>query len=171
MTNLNIFIPYNLDYTIINCKYIYIYSKNTDICFILNINKSNLLINNNTIILLKIHNKSNLFNLELTNFLFSLDNFFFLKIKFTGKGFKWKKKQNNLFLFFNRAHKCFFINKNSIFLKLSKNKLILLKNNCTSLKNDSMLLSSIRGSNIFTKRGIRCSRQLIYKKRGKAGAK
>lgn len=176
MNNVFFFIPYNINYLLIenkkkSNKFIYLY--NDDYYFCIKVNNS-IFINKdaNTIKLSddSFNNKNKLFNNELSKFLFSWDNLFFNKIKFTGKGFKFKKKINNLFLYFNRAHKCFFIGNNIILKRLSKNKVILLKNNYNHLINDSILIRNIRYNNIFTKRGLRFSRQIIYKKKGKTAA-
>nr|YP_740818.1 Ymf60 [Tetrahymena pigmentosa]ABI51727.1 Ymf60 [Tetrahymena pigmentosa] len=176
MNNVFFFIPYNINYLLIenkkkSNKFIYLY--NDDYYFCIKVNNS-IFINKdtNTIKLSddSFNNKNKLFNNELNKFLFSWDNLFFNKIKFTGKGFKFKKKINNLFLYFNRAHKCFFIGNNIILKRLSKNKVILLKNNYNHLINDSILIRNIRYNNIFTKRGLRFSRQIIYKKKGKTAA-
>lgn len=176
MRNVFFFIPYNINYILLenknkNNKFIYLY--NNDYYFCINI-ANEIFINNdtNTVQLSNItfNNKNKLFNNEINKFLFSWDNLFFNKIKFTGKGFKFKKKINNLFLYFNRAHKCFFIGNNLILKRLSKNKIILLKNNYNHLINDSILIRNIRANNIFTKRGLRFSRQIIYKKKGKTAA-
>ena len=172
MKELLIFIPFNLNYTIINkntINNIYIY--NDTYYFSITFNQNKLFINKNTntikILDFKFNNLNRLINYEMKNFLFSWDNIYFNKIKFTGKGFKFKKKENNLFLFFNRAHKCFFIGTNIILIRLSKNKVILLKNNIKHLIYDSNLIRNVRSNNIFTKRGLRFSRQIVLKKKGK----
>nr|YP_740729.1 Ymf60 [Tetrahymena malaccensis]ABI51638.1 Ymf60 [Tetrahymena malaccensis] len=173
-----LFIPYNINYIYIEekknlNKFLYLYNDNY--FFSININyKQNIKINQdtNTVIIenRNFNNKLNLFNHEFDKFLYSWDNFFFNKIKFTGKGFKWKKKETNLFLFFNRAHKCFFIGNNIILKRLSKSKIIILKNNYKHLIHDSILIRVIRSNNIFTKRGLRFSRQIILKKKGKTAS-
>lgn len=175
MRELNIFIPYNINYIVItkdNKLYIYFY--NNIYFFSLYLKNNNLNINKSTnVIKVNDINKNKLNNLsvtELKRFLFSWESMFFNKIKFSGKGFKFKKKECNLFLFFNRAHKCFFIGTNIILIRLSKNKVIVLKNNLNNIRHDSKLITSIRSNNIFTKRGLRLSRQIIYKKKGKTAA-
>ena len=60
---------------------------------------------------------------------------------------------------------------NNIILKrLSKNKVLILKNNYSHIIHDSILIRNIRSNNIFTKRGLRFSRQPIYKKKGKTAS-
>lgn len=172
-----LFIPYNINYLYIEKnnmnKFLYLY--NNDYFFSITFSKNQAIIINedsNTITIdnRDFNNKLNLSNHEFDKFLYSWDNFFFNKIKFTGKGFKWKKKNTNLFLFFNRAHKCFFIGNNIILKRLSKSKIILLKNNYNHLIHDSILIKTIRSNNIFTKRGLRFSRQIVLKKKGKTAS-
>ncbi len=174
MRDINIFIPYNINYVITenkknNFKFFYLY--NEDYYFSMSFSKEQIFLNKDTNVIYikntKYNNYINLFNYEINKFLFSWDSLFFNKIKFTGKGFKFKKKSGNLFLFFNRAHKCFFIGNNIILKRLSKSKVILLKANRGHLISDSKLIRDIRQNNIFTKRGLRFSRQIILKKRGK----
>lgn len=177
MRDVFFFIPYNINYMLIESKkqqgnFIYLY--NDDYYFCINSNNESVFINkdSNTIRVsdISFNNKNKLFNSELNKFLFSWDNLFFNKIRFTGKGFKFKKKISNLFLYFNRAHKCFFIGNNIILKRLSKNKVLILKNNYSHIIHDSILIRSIRSNNIFTKRGLRFSRQPIYKKKGKTAS-
>nr|QBI37884.1 Ymf60 [Tetrahymena rostrata]QGS65261.1 Ymf60 [Tetrahymena rostrata] len=177
MKDVNFFVPYNINYLILKnkenmCNFIYLY--NEDYYFSINAYNNIVFVNkdSNTIKIQNIVNNANtnVFNQEINKFLFSWDSIFFNKIKFTGKGFKLKKKSENLFLFFNRAHKCFFIGNNIILKRLSKNKVLLLKNNYKHLTKDSVLVRKIRANNIFTKRGLRFARQTIFKKKGKTAA-
>ena len=55
-------------------------------------------------------------------------------------------------------------------LRLSKNKIILIKNNERDLVTDSKIITNIRNNNIFTKRGLRLTRQIILKKKGKTAS-
>lgn len=173
MKELVFFIPYNLNFILIENKftnYKRIYFYNDNFYFFTNQFNNKIFIDKNTNII-KIKCINNDFNksysTEINNFLISWDSFFFKKIKFVGKGFKFKKKINNLFLFFNRAHKCFFIGNNIILRRLSKNKVILLKNNYKHLIYDCLIIKKIRWLNIYTKRGLRTVRQIVFKKRGK----
>lgn len=172
MKELILFIPYNINYVYLkNNKINNLFFYNSDYYFSISLEKMDVFINKdtNTIKLIdyKFNLLDNLANHELKNFIFSWENMYFNKIKFTGKGFKFKKKENNLFLFFNRAHKCFFIGTNIILIRLSKNKVLLLKNNIKHIIYDSNLIRNVRANNIFTKRGLRFSRQIILKKKGK----
>ena len=172
MKELILFIPFNINFLVIKKnKLQLLYCFNENYYFSMFLTNKILFINRNTntikILDLKFNDINKLANNEIKNFLFSWDNLYYNKIRFSGKGFKFKKKETNLFLFFNRAHKCFFIGTNIILIRLSKNKIIILKNNITHVIYDSRIIRLIRSNNIFTKRGLRFSRQIILKKRGK----
>ena len=103
---------------------------------------------------------------EIKNFLNQMSLFLFTKIKFSGKGYKIKKSRTkSLGLLFNRAHITCMWWKNLIIKKLKKYKIYIkhTKNNTKIIK----LLMSIRPVNIFTKKGLRVSRQVVFKKKGK----
>lgn len=90
----------------------------------------------------------------------------FTKIKFTGKGYKIKKNTNkSMVLLFNRAHTTTIWWKNILIKKLKKYKLYIKYSN----KFDSLIrtIINVRAINIFTKKGLRKSRQIILKKKGK----
>jgi ribosomal protein L6P/L9E len=98
----------------------------------------------------------------------SIDFYFFKKIQFFGKGFKIKKlKKQILNMFFNKSH-ITFLKWNNIFLKkIKKTKIIIYSTNYYNIKLLSYKLIKCRFLNVFTKKGLRISRQLIYKKVGK----
>lgn len=152
-------------------KYIYLYIYNAMFYINIRLFNANIYTNNNTnIIKLKNNyniNKVNLFLIEFNNFLFSLNHVFFKKIKFTGKGFKIKKKNTNIIYYFNTAHINLVIVRNIIARRLSKSKYIFIKTNLYNLVKITNYIKSIRCNNIFTKRGLRISRQIIIKKKGK----
>lgn len=172
MRQINIFIPYTIEFFLIqNRENNILYLSNNHLYAAITIKHNNVLINESTNTIRLLNNNDNnlngLFNNDFNKFLFSWDHYFYNKVRFTGKGFKFKKKETNLFLFFNRAHKCFFIGNNIILIRISKNKVILFKNNINHIMYDSGLIRQVRANNIFTKRGLRFSRQIIFKKRGK----
>jgi len=90
----------------------------------------------------------------------------FSKIKFAGKGYKIKKNSNkSIILLFNRAHVTILWWNNIILNKLKKYKFYVNYNN---IDQDLILnILKIRPINIFTKKGLRKSRQILLKKRGK----
>jgi len=105
----------------------------------------------------------------LNNFLFSWNSFFYKKISFSGRGFKKKKKKNCIFLFFNKSHVSLYICNNAILKKLNRNKLLIFYKNWNIYQNNITNILRIRYVNIYTKRGLRLSRQIILKKKGKGG--
>ena len=71
-------------------------------------------------------------------------------------------------MFFNRSHKSIFSSKNTKIIKSSKYKFTLLSKNCTNLIQAQTLACSVRPINVYTKRGLRASRQLVFKRKGKS---
>lgn len=103
-------------------------------------------------------------------FIHYIDNwtlFFIKKLKFKGKGFKIIKNKQKLFLSFNHSHITLMIFFNVICVKINKLKYIFLYKNYLKLIKIVKTLYNIRPINIFTKKGIRLSRQKIFKKIGK----
>ena len=90
----------------------------------------------------------------------------FTKIKFTGKGYKIKKNnKKSIILLFNRAHITIMWWNNIIVKRLKKYKIYIKYTNKT--RKIVELLLNIRPINIFTKKGLRKSRQILFKKKGK----
>jgi len=95
----------------------------------------------------------------------------FLKIKFKGKGYYiYKNKRNTITPQFNYAHRLYLY---SYFISvkfLSKTSILLFG----FLKSDIMCvafnLKKMRSISIFTGRGVRFSRQIVYKKTGKVSS-
>ena len=104
--------------------------------------------------------------------LFSIMNRpFFKKLKFKGKGYYiFKNKRNTVTPQFGYAHRIYiysyflnvkFLSKTSIFIfGLSSNDIVFV----------SSKIKSTRPINIFTGRGVRFSREVIYKKQGKVSS-
>jgi hypothetical protein len=72
-----------------------------------------------------------------------------------------------LSLFFNKSHINFIIWNNIIVKKLKKTKIILCSSNYKYIDKSVENIINNRKLNIFTKKGLRLSRQLIFKKVGK----
>jgi len=88
------------------------------------------------------------------------------KIKFTGKGYKIKKNtKSSVIMLFNRAHMTVFWWNNIIVKKLKKYKLYIKYTHYNQTAIRTIL--NLRSINIFTKKGLRQSRQIVYKKKGK----
>lgn len=105
----------------------------------------------------------------LNNFIFSWETFFFKKVSFTGKGFKIKKKQKIVFFFFNKSHISLLICNSAIIKKINKQKILFFYKNYDLYEKILNKILKIRYANIYTKRGLRFSRQLILKRKGKGG--
>lgn len=153
-------------------KYILIFNKKKNIYIKYKLNNEIQMcyIKNLNCIIIKINyfNNLNVINILLNKQIKSLDYYFQQKIQFFGKGFKIKKlKKNILNLFFNKSH-LMFIKWNKIFIKkIKKTKIILQSTNYNSIRLNSFNLIKHKYLNTFTKKGLRLSRQLIYKKVGK----
>lgn len=115
-------------------------------------------------------NYNNNFNTKLlNNFLKTFENYFFIKIKFKGKGFKIKfnKKLKLIKFYFGRSHLTFFKLKKVKLKKITKYKFLLKSLNFEKLKTKSNKITCIKPVNVYTLRGIRLSRQFISKRKGK----
>ncbi len=145
--------------------YIYIYNKNY--CCLLKINfKNKITINFKNKITINFKNKIGEGLNLIKFFLLQFDKCDLVKIKFTGKGYKIKKNsQESLILLFNKSHPTIIWWKNIFIKKLKKYK-ILIKYNQINIKVKNTIIN-VRPINIFTKRGLRMSRQLLLKKKGK----
>ena len=143
--------------------YLYIYNNNY-YCF-LKISK-NIKIKLETNTLVGFYCKTQINTIKIENFLkqFNLCNF--SKIKFTGKGYKIKKNsKSSLILLFNRAHTTIIWWRNIFLKKLKKYKVYL--NYTNRDKNIVNTIINVRPINIFTKKGLRKTRQILLKKKGK----
>lgn len=106
---------------------------------------------------------------QVNKFLKTFEFYFFIKIKFKGKGFKIKfnKKLKIIKFFFGRSHITFFKLKRIKLKKITKYKFILKNLNFSKLKTNSMKITKIKPINVYTLRGIRLSKQIIKKRKGK----
>ncbi len=146
------------------CIYLYIYNKTYHCMIKINRNLKINLKDNKTIEIKKKDSEGIIktLNLFLKQFYF----YEFTKIKFTGKGYKIKKNTSkSMVLLFNRAHTTTLWWKNIFIKKLKKYKMYI-KYNYKQLKVINTILN-IRPINIFTKKGLRKSRQILFKKKGK----
>lgn len=129
--------------------------------------------NTNSIILEKnwLFNSNNKFTNFLLKFFKSWDYFFFAKIKFKGKGFRIRFFKKNKFVkfFFGRSHKTFMFYRKLVLKKISKYKFTIKSINYDQIKNASKLSINIKPMNMYTLRGLRDSKQIIYKRKGKKG--
>lgn len=126
------------------------------------------------ILSLSSYNFTNYFNMWLksvSKILCSLTSFFFYKIKFKGKGYYlYKNLRNTITPQFGYSHRIYFY---SFFLRttfLTKTKVFFFGFNKLDLLKVILNLKSKRTINIFTGRGVRFSRQIVYKKTGKVSS-
>ena len=156
-------------------KYIIIYNKLTNIYIKYKLNNNvNIFYFKNLKYLIIELNFFNYNNIKILDMLLnkqvkSIDFYFLKKIVFFGKGFKIKKyeQKSTLSLFFNRSHINFIKWNNIIIKKLKKTKIIICSTNFKYINESSNSIIRNRELNIFTKKGLRLSRQLIFKKVGK----
>lgn len=102
---------------------------------------------------------------------YSFSKIFFKKLKFKGKGYYiYKNLRNTIALQFGYSHLmylyCFFINVKF----LSKTSVLMFGINLKDISIKSFALFNIKRINIFTSKGIRFSRQIVYKKTGKVSS-
>jgi hypothetical protein len=114
---------------------------------------------------------NNFYNLYWSFFkllFYSFSLIFFKKIKFRGKGYYiYKNFRNTIAMQFGYSHRIrmFFYYVNIKFL--SKTAVLVFGVNYYSLINSALIFKNVKSINIFTGKGIRFSKQLIYKKTGK----
>jgi len=95
----------------------------------------------------------------------------FLKIKFKGKGYYiYKNYRNTLTPQFGYSHRLYLYGFLLHIKFLSKTTLIFFGLNPNHMSKSSKLIYNWRPINIFTNRGVRLSKQIIYKKSGKVSS-
>ena len=107
----------------------------------------------------------------IANVISSLHKPFFLKIKFKGKGYYvYKNFRNTIAPQFNYAHRVYVYSFLVSVKFLSKTKIFMFGLSQRDLFKIGYLLFFTRPINVFTGRGVRFARQIIYRKTGKIGA-
>lgn len=101
----------------------------------------------------------------------SFTKIFFVKLKFKGKGYYiYKNKRNTVALQFNYSH----IKRLYIYFTyvkfLSKTSILIYGIDPRELISASNLFIKVRPINIFTGKGVRFNRQIIYRKTGKVSS-
>lgn len=158
----------NLQFSLFKNKkftWIYLYNKNYLIFLKTNNNINVLKVVSSQLILIK--SKFICTNNEyFQKYVKQINNYYFTKIKFAGKGYKIKKNNvKNMLLLFNRAHITNIWWRNLIVKKLKKYKIYI---RYTGIDNKIIkTILSVRNINIFTKKGLRKSKQILFKKKGK----
>ena len=96
---------------------------------------------------------------------------FFLKIRFRGKGYyMYKNKRNTIAPQFGYAHRVYVYAHAHSVKFLSKTKILLFGLSKNEIFNTGYNLKQVKPINIFTGRGIRFARQIVYKKTGKVSS-
>lgn len=101
----------------------------------------------------------------------SFSKIFFKKLKFKGKGYYiYKNFRNTIALQFGYSH-MYYIYSFFVTVKfITKTTILMFGNNYNDVLNKGYSLFNIKKINIFTGKGIRFSRQVIYKKTGKVSS-
>jgi len=106
---------------------------------------------------------------QINKFFKTFEFYFFIKIKFKGKGFKIKfnKKLKIIKFYFGKSHITLFKLRKIKLKKITKYKFILKNLNFMKLKTNATKITKIKPINVYTLRGIRLSKQIIRKRKGK----
>ena len=118
-----------------------------------------------------INNYYKLFWNFLTQVLKSFYSPSFVKLKFKGKGYYiYKNKRNTITPQFGYAHRLYLYSYFASVKFLSKTSIIIFGFEWRDLIKISLGIKNMRPINIFTGRGVRFSKQIIYKKVGKVSS-
>ena len=92
----------------------------------------------------------------------------FLKIRFKNKGYYvYKNKRSTIAPQFNYSHRVYVYSFFLVVKFLTKTKIFVFGYNHLDIKKFATSFKHLRPMNIFTGRGVRFSRQIVYKKTGK----
>lgn len=95
----------------------------------------------------------------------------FIKLKFKGKGYYiYKNYRNTIAPQFGYSHRLYIYSYFTSVKFLGKTKVMVFGFNKGDILNSSLLIKEKRPINIFTGRGVRFSRQVVYKKQGKVSS-
>lgn len=160
----------NYNYSIIkrdNCLYLHIYNKLFYIMF-KNTGSGKIKLKSSNTLCVEIEDFWNRTNSgkAIRPYFIQFLKYKYYKIKFIGKGYKIKKKKKKtLFFFFNRSHSCILWWRNIHYKKLKKYKTYL--RSTIPIGHIVNRILNIRLINVFTRRGLRLTRNILYKKKGK----
>jgi ribosomal protein L6P/L9E len=174
----NIFLPVIFNFLCIktkNEKTVHVFVYNNVMFLKLKINTKRLFLNKETnnikLLFNSCGNDSIFMNNTINKFLKELYTYHFIKIKFKGKGYKIKilRKRKMIQFFFGVSHiKLTFLRK-IILKKLTKYKFFMKSKNIHLLKRISNKIINVRKINPYTLRGLRFSKMIIIKRKGKKG--
>ena len=175
-----LYLPFNWNFILfkkknINILNVYIY--NNDYFFILPFFKKFVSINYDyfsNVIIFNFFFNNNFYSIfwnYFKNLFFSFSKIFFKKLKFKGKGYYiYKNNRNTIALQFGYSHKLYLYSFFVTVKFLTKTTILMFGNNYQDILNNSYSLYRIKKINIFTGKGIRFSRQIIYRKTGKVSS-
>jgi len=107
----------------------------------------------------------------LLNIFYSFSKIFFLKLKFKGKGYYiYKNSRNTITSQFGHSHRIYLY---SVFISvkfLTKTTVFLFGSSKKDILTIGHSIKKTKPINIFTGRGVRFARQVIYKKTGKVSS-
>lgn len=115
-----------------------------------------------------INNLSTLFY----KFLKSINVYYYIKLKFKGKGYKinFYKEKKIVRFFFGKSHIQFFKINNVIPHRITKYKFLIQGVNMEKLRKASIMMMNVRKINFYTMRGVRLSKMILIKRKGRKGA-
>lgn len=105
---------------------------------------------------------------ELQIILTYFTSFLFFKVKFKGKGYYiYKNARNTIAPQFGYSHRIYIYSFFNIVKFLTKTKILIFGFSKNDILKSSNNIKTKRPINIFTGRGVRFSKQIVYKKTGK----
>jgi len=108
---------------------------------------------------------------HLKKIFYSFSKVYFLKIKFKGKGYYiYKNLRNTITPQFGHAHRLYFYSYFTAVKFLSKTTVFLFGLSKKDLLTTGLTIKTSKPINVFTGRGVRFSRQIIYRKVGKVSS-
>lgn len=93
--------------------------------------------------------------------------YFFIKVRFYGKSFRWIFTKKKIKFKVQKAHKTYILFKHLRFSRKKKLKLKLRIFRVNDKTNMILNIKKIKYINLFTKKGLRVLKTKLYKKKGK----
>lgn len=179
---MNIILDNKLNFNIVSkknskYKYLVVFNETNHIKYLIDFSASVLFFKNLNYLSVNSNffNNSNKTQQFINNLNRSVNFYFTKKINFSGKGYKIRKVhktlknsiQKSLMFYFNKSHLNIIYFFGLKIKKIKKTKLLILTTNSKNLNLIINLVLNIKHFNPFTSKGLRLSRQVVYKKIGK----
>jgi len=117
------------------------------------------------------NNYTKLYLNYFNRFIISFINTHFIKLKFKGKGYYiFKNKRNTITPQFGYSHRHYVYGYFNIVKFRSKTSILILSISYINIVYYSFLIKALRPINIFTGRGVRFNKEIIFKKVGKVSS-